>query len=68
MELIEPIHAKVIWTLVGGSNILDIFFDIDSSRICLDTDHTEFDTRYDKSNSEILKSQFQTINLIRHED
>ena len=33
MELIEPIHAKVIWTLVGGSNILDIFFDIDSSEM-----------------------------------
>ena len=33
MEPIEPIHAKVIWTLVGGSNILDIFFDIDSSEM-----------------------------------
>ena len=38
------------------------------SHIRLDTDRAESDARYDESDSEILKSQFQSINLVRHED
>ena len=32
MGLIEPIHAKTIWALVG-SNIHDIFFNIDFDKM-----------------------------------
>ena len=34
----------------------------------LDTDYTKSDARYDEFYYEILKSQFQTINLVCHED
>ena len=34
----------------------------------LDTDRTKSDARYDEFDYEILKSQFQTINLVHHED
>ena len=33
MELIEPIYAKIVQTLVEGSNTLDIVFDIDSNEM-----------------------------------
>ena len=33
MELIKPIHAKVIWTLVGGATSMNFFLDIDSNEV-----------------------------------
>ena len=56
------------WKRVVGFKISTKSGTTRPSRTYLDTNCTKFDTRYDKSDSEILKSQFQTINLVCHED
>ena len=60
--------SEWLWVWKASASPMVVRYDATESPTRLDTDRTKSDARYDQFDYEILKSQFQTINLVRHDD